>query len=589
MPEIALTRRSLLNAGALATGALALGPSFWKRAVASAATATDGPYGPLQAADANGIRLPAGFRSRVIARANVPVENTAFRFPVFPDGQATFAAPNGGFILVTNSESLPPDAGTSAIRFDGDGRIVNAYRILGGTRNNCAGGPTPWGTWLSCEEFDREESSDPGGTTPTDPVPGANPDRGAVFECDPTGSGPAIRRPALGLFSHEAVAVDSEGQRLYLTEDNGSGLLYRFTPTNYPDLDEGLLEALVELDGGRVVWREVPNPQPGNDQPATRVQVPGAKKFARGEGIWFDSGVVYVATTSDSRLYALDVRRDELEVIYHGEPEGGPKGPLTDVDNIVVSPSGDLFACEDNGEGDGIDIALLTPDRTISRFLQLVGEQHRESEATGPIFDPSGRRFFFTSQRGAGGLGVVYEITGPFRVERPGTGFTAPSQTEGAASPRTTGQAVTSGQAPSLGEARLVGTALGVELPRRVRYETARKGGIPIRLTLDEPATVGASARGRLRPVGSRRAGGARRLRRDTRLGSIRRSFGSSGPHTLRFELPAGAARVLRGRRKPLRLLVEVTVTDGQGNHDRFERTVLLAAPVGRRRTPTRA
>src|SRR5687767_1150840 len=89
-----LTRRSLLRTTALATGALALGPAFWKRAVASAATVTDGPYGPLGPPDANGLRLPAGFKSRVVARGNEAVAGTGYRFPVQPDGQATFATPD---------------------------------------------------------------------------------------------------------------------------------------------------------------------------------------------------------------------------------------------------------------------------------------------------------------------------------------------------------------------------------------------------------------------------------------------------------------------------------------------------------------
>ena len=122
----ALTRRSLLRTSALATGALALGPTFWKRAVASAATVTDGPYGPLGPPDALGLRLPAGFKARLIARGNEVVAGTSYRFPVQPDGQATFGTPDGGWILVTNSEFAPPDGGSSAIRFDKTGAVVDA-------------------------------------------------------------------------------------------------------------------------------------------------------------------------------------------------------------------------------------------------------------------------------------------------------------------------------------------------------------------------------------------------------------------------------------------------------------------------------
>jgi len=600
-PPHLVTRRTLLRSGALASGALALGPGFWKRAVASAAVETQGPYGPLQPPDANGIRLPQGFTARVVAEANELVPGTSYRFPIFPDGQATYATPDGGFILVTNSESAPPDAGTSAIRFDRTGQIRAAYRILGDTEStlaNCAGGPTPWGTWLSCEEFDQENQGDPGSGL-SDPLPSlpGNLTRGSVWECDPTGTLPAVRHPALGLFSHEAVCVDALDQRLYLTEDNGDSNLYRFTPDAYPDLSSGVLEVLVEGAGGAVTWVRLPDPQPGSGGVPTRFQVPEAKKFARGEGVWFDSGIVYVATTSDSRLYAYDTRAQRIEVIYHGEPEGAPRGPLTDVDNIIVSPSGDLFACEDSGEDDGIDIALLTPDLTISRFLQLVGPQHVNSEAAGPIFDPSGRRFYFASQRaqttvgapgGAGG-GKVYEITGPFRVRRPTSGpptpgatNTRPPATGGV--PREPGQAVTSGQAPSLPVAPLVGPTLGVEVPRTVTYRTARRQGIPVRLTLDEPATVTVLVRGRFRPVATRTRGGRRRLRSNYRLARTRGAFDSAGPRTLSVPLPRAAAELLSGRRTPLRLVLTVTVTDRQGNAQTLERTVLLGPPVRPRR-----
>lgn len=96
--------------------------------------------------------------------------------------------------------------------------------------SNCAGGPTPWGTWLSCEEADR----------------------GRVWECDPTKPGQGVVKPAMGTFAHEAVAVDPVNERLYLTEDKRDGRFYRFVPANYPDLDEGVLEVARLGAGGSV-------------------------------------------------------------------------------------------------------------------------------------------------------------------------------------------------------------------------------------------------------------------------------------------------------------------------------------------------
>ena len=144
-----ISRRQLIVSGALAAGALAGSPRLLREALAAPARAGASPYGPLGPPDANGLMLPPGFSSREIARGLSHV--AGYPWPVFPDGQATFPTADGGWILVTNSESLAPTgAGTSAIRFGPDGTIARAYRILGGTNANCAGGPTPWGTWLSC-------------------------------------------------------------------------------------------------------------------------------------------------------------------------------------------------------------------------------------------------------------------------------------------------------------------------------------------------------------------------------------------------------------------------------------------------------
>ena len=115
-----------------------------------------------------------------------------------------------------------------------------------------------------------------------------------------------MARPALGVFKHEAAAVDPRGKRVYLTEDIGDGGFYRFTPKRWPDLSEGRLEIAAVAPNGLVSWREVPDPSAATTP--TRQQVPGYTRFARGEGIWFDSGIVYVATTADNKVHAYDTR-----------------------------------------------------------------------------------------------------------------------------------------------------------------------------------------------------------------------------------------------------------------------------------------
>jgi len=113
-----LSRRRFLASGALAAGTVAFGPGMLRAALAAPAVAGTGPYGPLRAADANSLMLPEGFTSRLIAKRLEQVGGTEYTFPIFPDGQATFPTASGGWILVTNSESLQAtEAGTSAIRF----------------------------------------------------------------------------------------------------------------------------------------------------------------------------------------------------------------------------------------------------------------------------------------------------------------------------------------------------------------------------------------------------------------------------------------------------------------------------------------
>jgi secreted PhoX family phosphatase len=221
----------------------------------------------------------------------------------------------------------------------------------------------------------------------------------------------------MGIFKHEACAVAAPEKRVYLTEDLIDGGLYRFTPRHWPDLSEGLLEiAVVDRDGG-VDWARVPDPAARHER--TRRQVPASTEFKRGEGIWYDSGTLYVATTGDSRLHAYDTRRQRVEVIYDGLE---PDTPLLRVDQLTASRAGELFICEDLNTEE-IHIGVMEPDRSITRFLAVTGEEHTGSELTGAAFDPSGRRLFFSSQRawpgkpevGLPGPGAIYEVSGPFR------------------------------------------------------------------------------------------------------------------------------------------------------------------------------
>jgi hypothetical protein len=512
-----MRRREFVAAGAAAAGALTFGGTFWRRAFdAHAATAGVGPYGPLQPADANGIMLPQGFSSRVIARANTPV--AGYPWHIFPDGQATYETGDGGWILVSNSEVPAVNGGgASAIRFNRDASIASAYRILEGTQTNCAGGRTPWGTWLSCEEYDG----------------------GQVWECDPRGEDPAIVRPALGVFSHEAVAVDPVRRQLYLTEDVGDGGFYRFTPASYPDLRAGLLE-LATGDGPNITW--VPVPDPSAIDVPTRHQLPAMRKFRGGEGIWYDSGTVYFTTKGDHRVWTYDTETSVLEVLY--DPEATPGGALRGVDNVTVSSSGDLFVCED---GDNLEICLITPEREVAPFLRVTGEGHSTpfpgvaSEICGAIFDPSGTRLYFSSQR-AFGFGMVFEVSGPFRLNDRRTG--AP-----------TAGGVSDDRDPP---------GISITTRRRVAYRRLlARGGLPVRVKISEPGVVAMS----LTAPDERSVDDSGQFDRpDTiRVGRFKRRFKRRGARNVMVKLNRSQMRRLRGQGA---VVVRVTaqVTDADGN-----------------------
>ncbi|WP_327168984.1 alkaline phosphatase PhoX [Streptomyces subrutilus] len=457
---MSVTRRSLLAAGGIAfTGAL--GALFTGRA--GAARATRG-YGPLLPDPRGLLDLPAGFSYRVLSRAGDPLRSGEGPVPANCDGMAAFAAGDGGggdgdgdgdggVRLVRNHENRTTAAlrvpavpgltydpaalgGCTVLELDRAGRVTAERVALAGTAVNCAGGRTPWNTWLSCEE-----TEDRAGTS------GYTRDHGFVFEVDPADphrSG-AVPLTAMGRFAHEAVAVDPERGVVYETEDafvQPFGLFYRFLPRRPLGgpgslRAGGTLEALrvpgvpdlsaVDEIGARFPARWVPVPDPGAASVPVRLQDfgPGGITHAQKlEGCyWGDGGVHFVssyargsegsAADHHGQVWFYDPRSGllRLDVLF---------GPATDVqlpgdspDNICLAPGGGLMVCEDGGGAQYVfGVTRGGEVYPVARNAEDIGAAGAPEwgEFAGVTFSPDGRTLYVNAYT----PGTTFAVTGPW-------------------------------------------------------------------------------------------------------------------------------------------------------------------------------
>lgn len=454
-----MSRRAFIGLGGMSAAAVMLGGS----AGGALAQSSRPGYGPLRSDPGGIVDLPQGFQYRIISAEGSKLSNGA-PVPSDHDGMAAFKGPKKGTtVLVRNHElainesqgnepvegSNPYDenqiGGTTGIVVDNESRkAVRDFVTSSGQTTNCAGGATPWGTWLTCEES-------------------KEPQHGFVFEVDPRNPQNDLSKipiEVLGRFSHEAVDIDPDSGIAYLTEDDPSGnantqdpagdtgasFLYRFVPDVKPRKPGDLQESsgkfqVMTLDeaptsrfdadlfepGQRfnIIWTDI-DPALAHEQALTTV---GAIRFNRLEGAFFSGGAFWFDDTNGGeerlgQIFRYFPRNNRLELFY----EGTNANKIESSDNITITPWGDLFFAEDETpavpNGDGRNRVMgVTPQGRIYEFAKNIKS---DSEFAGPTFSPDGRTFFVNIQN----PGLTLVIWGPFqgrnRARRQQMSYAAP-------------------------------------------------------------------------------------------------------------------------------------------------------------------
>lgn len=454
--ESTVGRRHLLQQAALGMGALAVAKPFHSLLAAAPKHRQSAGYGPLRpvADEQTGLellQLPEGFRYVTFGWTGDPMSDGKLT-PGSHDGMAVIAEPKAGQLVLCRNhelngngrpiagpqESYDPKApgGCINLLFDADrGVFESSWCSLSGTANNCAGGPTPWGSWLSCEETVLGPADEHKGTRIQ-----FEEDHGWIFEVPAEGAAELIPLKDMGRFVHEAVAVDPKTGIVYETEDRHTAGFYRFTPNTPEKLSGGGRLQMMKVAGRNdvrkgvqvdqvfdVQWVDIEDPyrphSPGAQDALGVFQQGkqgGATTFARLEGCFAGRDAIYLVSTSGGDAEAGQVweyrpQEEQLRLLF--------ESPSTEVldspDNITVSPRGGIVLCED---GDHIPQRLhgLTAEGHLFPFaannIVLKGEKNghqgdfRGQEWAGATFSPDGRWLFANIQT----PGITFAITGPW-------------------------------------------------------------------------------------------------------------------------------------------------------------------------------
>jgi secreted PhoX family phosphatase len=437
-----MNRRSFLKSAAVGAAAAVPFTAFIERAQAEKRPSGVG-YGPLfptadQTTGLPLLHLPEGFSYVSLGWTGDLMAN-GLRTPSAHDGMAAFKYQGHRIRLVRNHEQgngTPfsgayydggASGGTTTLVFDTkEGALIESSDSLSGTIRNCAGGPTPWDSWMTCEET-------------TVFVGQAH---GYVFDVPSEGFSDATPIREMGRFSHEALAVDPLSGFIYQTEDAGnSSGLYRYVPNKKHKPAEGgelsmlkvQRQSLANLGAGfpngatfDVEWVSIDTPDnqsptmPGNFVWA-QGRAKNAATFARLEGCWYGKDKrIYIVSTSggavgQGQIWVYDPKEETISLLF----ESPSPAVLNAPDNITVSPRGGLVLCEDGGGEEFLH--GLTVDGEIFQFAKnsvvLSGERNgitgnfAGSEFAGACYSPDGDWLFANIQS----PGITVAITGPWQ------------------------------------------------------------------------------------------------------------------------------------------------------------------------------
>ncbi|MEU3045981.1 alkaline phosphatase PhoX [Streptomyces sp. NPDC006984] len=448
------TRRQVLSGAGALGASIVFNGALAELFAGTAAARGHGGYGPLVPDPEGLLDLPRGFRYRVLSREGRPLRSGEGRVPSNHDGMAAFAGRGGKTVLVRNHENRPrsrvpvpriegltydpaAEGGCTALVLDDRGAVVSERVAIAGTAVNCAGGPTPWRTWLTCEE-----NEDKAGTR------GYTKDHGFVFEVDgtdPRRTG-AVPLTAMGRFQHEAVAVDPHTGVVYETEDafeRPFGLFYRFLPAR-PLGGRGSLRAGGELQAMRVPgvadlsgiretgarfdgvsWVPVPDSQaretPIRHQDFGRGGITHAQKlegcYWGGRSVYFVSSFARVddgsAGTHFGQVWRYEPDRRRLTLVVAFGPDTDVQLPGESPDNICLAPSGGLMVCEDgSGSQHVYGVTRRGEVYALARNAQNTGTpgDPEWGEFAGACFSPDGETMYLNCYT----PGTTFAVTGPW-------------------------------------------------------------------------------------------------------------------------------------------------------------------------------